>query len=71
MIIIDIERLFVYVNFGREDIVVNFVWLFGNNCSIFIVFFVLLSFIFFKDGDVCDCERFEFLGCLRWWLILL
>jgi len=66
----DIEQLSTHVNLGMEDTAVNLVWLPGNSCLTFRAVFALPSLILFKDGDVCECERFEFSGCLRWWLTL-
>ena len=66
----DIEQLFAHVNLGKEDTAVNLVWLPGNSCSTLTVVFTLPSFILFKDGDAWDCERFEYSGSLRRWLIL-
>lgn len=66
----DTEQLSTHVNLGKEDTAVNLVWLPGNSCLAFMSVFALPSLFLFKDGDIFDCKRFGFPGCLRWWLAL-
>lgn len=57
------------MNLGKEVTAVNLVLLPGDSCLEFSVVFALSSLFLFEDGDISDCESFDFSACLRWRLL--